>query len=168
MILAAAVVAVALGVRALGAPGRARAAPRRLLGRGGRAVGIRRCSSSLWDPLLDLFGKSEDLTGRFDIWASVTGLAAQRPWFGWGWVGYWAPWVEPFDDLAVRKGVTYLQAHNAWLDVWLQLGIVGRGRCSRRIVIGTLWRCWFLAVDRPRDALGDRRPMSAPRSCRCC
>ena len=57
---------------------------------------------------------------------------AQRPWFGWGWVGYWPPWVEPFDGLAVRNGVEYLQAHNAWLDVWLQLGIVGARRRSRR------------------------------------
>ena len=85
-----------------------------------------------WNALLGLFGKSDDLTGRLDIWNAVIGLAAQRPWFGWGWVGYWPPWVEPFDGLAVRNGVEYLQAHNAWLDVWLQLGIVGRGRRSRR------------------------------------
>ncbi|RXZ51007.1 O-antigen ligase family protein [Agromyces fucosus] len=113
-----------------------------------------------WNGLLDLFGKSEDLTGRFDIWNAVIGLAVERPWFGWGWVGYWAPWVEPFDDLAVRKGVTYLQAHNAWLDVWMQLGIVGLIAFAS-IVIGALWRAWFLAVDRPRDPMGEPLPYSA-------
>lgn len=115
---------------------------------------------SLWGQLLALFGKSEDLTGRFDIWSSVAGLAAERPVAGWGWVGYWAPWVEPFDGLAVRKGVTYLQAHNAWLDVWLQLGVIGVVLFAA-LVIGTLWRSWFLAVDRPRDALEDHRPYAA-------
>lgn len=110
--------------------------------------------------LLGLFGKSSDLTGRFDIWASVTELAAQRPVQGWGWVSYWAPWVEPFDGLAVRKGVTYLQAHNAWLDVWLQLGILGLIVFSA-LVVGTLWRSWFLAVDRPRLGLVDEAPYTA-------
>lgn len=114
----------------------------------------------LWDRLLDLFGKSEDLTGRFDIWNSVIGLASERPWFGWGWVGYWVPWVEPFEGLAVRKGVTYLQAHNAWLDVWLQLGVIGVIAFAS-IVIGALWRSWFLAVDRPMDASGRPLPHSA-------
>ena len=80
-------------------------------------------------------------------------LAAQRPAFGWGWVSYWAPWVEPFNDLAVRKGVTYLQAHDAWLDVWLQLGIVGLVLFIA-LVVGTWYRTWWFAVDRPLDTLG--------------
>ncbi|HKH07851.1 MAG TPA: O-antigen ligase family protein [Agromyces sp.] len=113
-----------------------------------------------WGRLLDVFGKGDDLTGRFDIWNSVIALANERPWFGWGWVSYWVPWVEPYNDLAVRNGVTYLQAHNAWLDVWLQLGIIGLiAFCS--IVVGALWRSWFLAVDRPMDASGHPLPHSA-------
>lgn len=77
------------------------------------------------ETLLALLGRSEDLTGRLDIWATVIDLAAQRPVLGWGWVSYWVPWVEPFNDLVVINGVTYLQAHNAWLDVLMQLGWVG-------------------------------------------
>jgi exopolysaccharide production protein ExoQ len=102
-------------------------------------------------PLLDLLGKSSDLTNRLDIWTIVTDLAGERPVAGWGWVSYWAPWVEPFDDLVVIKGVTYLQAHNAWLDVYLQLGILGL------VVVGlfaltTILRTWVYAVDGPRDS----------------
>ncbi|MDJ0350973.1 O-antigen ligase family protein [Cryobacterium sp. PH29-G1] len=109
--------------------------------------------------LFALLGRSEDLTGRFDIWASVTQLALERPVFGWGWVSYWVPWVEPFNDLAVRKGVTYLQAHNAWLDVWLQLGIFGVILFAA-LVFSTLWRAWFLAVDRPRRGVTDNEPFA--------
>ncbi|WP_395243728.1 O-antigen ligase family protein [Agromyces sp. MMS24-K17] len=119
-----------------------------------------------WNALLIALGKSEDLTGRLDIWSAVTGLASERPWFGWGWVGYWVPWVEPFDGLAVRNGVQYLQAHSAWLDVWLQLGIVGVVVFTA-MVIGAMWRSWFLAVDRPVDDRGEPRPFSPPPSCRC-
>ncbi|MCK8608672.1 O-antigen ligase [Agromyces sp. C10] len=113
-----------------------------------------------WNALLELFGKGEDLTGRLDIWEAVIGLATERPWLGWGWVSYWAPWVEPYDDLAVRKGVEYLQAHNAWLDVWMQLGVLGLIAFAS-IVIGALWRSWFLAVDPPMDDRGARVPYTA-------
>lgn len=110
--------------------------------------------------LLRALGKSEDLTGRFDIWNSVISLASEKPVFGWGWVSYWAPWVEPFNGLAVRKGVTYLQAHNAWLDVWLQLGILGV-IVFAALALSTLWRSWFFAVDRPRTGVVDDVPYSA-------
>lgn len=98
------------------------------------------------DALLGLLGRSPDLTNRLDIWATVTDLAAQRPAFGWGWVGYWAPWVEPYDDLVVIKGVTYYQAHNAWLDIYLQLGIAGLVVFGA-LVLSTLGRSWSRALD---------------------
>jgi O-antigen ligase len=100
-------------------------------------------------PLLALAGRSEDLTNRLDIWAAVTDLAAQRPVAGWGWISYWAPWVAPFDDLAVIRGVTYLQAHNAWLDVFLQLGVIGLVVVGL-FVLTTLLRSWVYAMDGPR------------------
>ncbi|GLI26081.1 hypothetical protein ARHIZOSPH14_03230 [Agromyces rhizosphaerae] len=106
-----------------------------------------------WTPLLGLLGRSEDATGRLDIWASVLGLIAERPVLGWGWTGYWAPWTEPYAGLAVRNGVEYLQAHDAWLDVWMQLGVVGLAVFAV-LVLGTLTRSWFVAVDRPEVDFG--------------
>jgi hypothetical protein len=115
---------------------------------------------TLWGPITSLLGKSEDVTGRFDIWARVVGLAAERPFAGWGWLGYWTPWAEPLGSLYERNGVVYLQAHNAWLDVWLQLGILGLIAFGS-IVVGALWRSWFLAVDRPMDTSGRTRAYTA-------
>lgn len=123
---------------------------------GGSLLGIGGLAGLLFAfsaPLLALLGKSSDLTGRADIWNSVTALAQQRPVFGWGWVSYWVPWVEPFTHLAERKGVTYLQAHNAWLDVWFQLGIVGLVLFIAAVV-GACWRSWWFAVDPQLDAKG--------------
>ncbi|MDX2024814.1 O-antigen ligase family protein [Microcella sp.] len=103
------------------------------------------------EALLALVGRSEDLTGRLDIWATVIDLAAQRPVLGWGWVSYWVPWVEPFNDLVVINGVTYLQAHNAWLDVLMQLGWVGLVVFAI-LVVTTATRVLSWSVDAP---LGD-------------
>jgi O-antigen ligase len=106
--------------------------------------------------LLSLVGKSEDLTGRVDIWAAVIGLAQQHPVLGWGWISYWAPWREPFADLVIRNGVVQLHAHNAWLDVWLQLGAIGLALFAA-LVVTTVGRSWLLAVDRRYGA--DRAPL---------
>lgn len=97
--------------------------------------------------IIGALGRSTDLTGRVEIWESVTALAQQRPVFGWGWVSYWVPWAPPFDDLAYSNRVRMLQAHDAWLDLWLQLGIVGV-IVFACLVISTLARSWLFAVDR--------------------
>ena len=91
------------------------------------------------------FGKSPDMTGRSKIWKKVLGLIWERPVQGWGWISYWVPGVKPYDGLVVIKNVPYYQAHNAFLDVWLQLGILGLG-----LFIGligyTFVPLWRLAV----------------------
>ncbi|MCU1515252.1 MAG: O-antigen ligase family protein [Microbacteriaceae bacterium] len=97
-------------------------------------------------PLLGVLGKSADFTGRIGIWQAVIGLAQQRPAVGWGWISYWMPWVAPFDHLIKRGGVQVMHAHDAWLDVWLQLGIVGLVIFGL-LVLGTLLRSWFTAID---------------------
>jgi exopolysaccharide production protein ExoQ len=82
-------------------------------------------SSRISEPFLRLLGKGDDLTGRLEIWRLVGGLVKDRPILGWGWISYWAPWIDPFNRLVIRDGVQYLQAHNAYLDIQMQLGIPG-------------------------------------------
>lgn len=112
------------------------------------------------DMLSALLGKSEDLTGRVTIWNAVTDVAAQRPTFGWGWLSPWMPSTEPFGTLVTIKGVHYLQAHNTWLDVWVQLGVIGL-IVFAFLMLSTTWRAWFVAVDRPRWDLTSNRPFTA-------
>jgi exopolysaccharide production protein ExoQ len=97
--------------------------------------------------LLGLLGKSDDLTGRLGIWQAVIDLAQQRPAFGWGWISWWAPWVEPFDNLAFAAGVRQLHAHNAWLDVFMQLGVAGLVVFGL-FVLSTAQRTWQFATQR--------------------
>ncbi len=114
----------------------------------------------LRSPILALLGKSSDLTGRLGIWQAVIELAQQRPVAGWGWVSFWVPWAAPFDDLAFRNGVRQLQAHNAWIDIWFQLGIIGLVVFGA-LVLSAAVRSWSLAVDRPQVAPDQRVPYTA-------
>lgn len=109
------------------------------------------------DFVFGLLGKSGDLTGRLETWIKVVDLAEQRPWFGWGWISYWAPWVDPYRTLDVQANLAVMSAHNAWLDVWLQLGIVGVLLFAPLVVL-TVWRVWFRAVDQPRRGPGAPLP----------
>lgn len=101
------------------------------------------------DLVLTVLGKSSDLTGRLGIWEKVLELAQQRPVVGWGWVSYWVPWASPFDNLAFRNGVRQLQAHNAWIDLDFQLGIIGVVLFAILFASAAV-RSWLFAVDRPR------------------
>lgn len=107
--------------------------------------------------LFGLFGKSGSLTGRTETWDRVIELASDRPGFGWGWVSYWPFWVEPFASLDEQGGIQVMHAHNAWLDVLLQLGIVGLVLFAFLVFV-TTWRVWFRAVDQPRRGPGAPLP----------
>ena len=95
--------------------------------------------------IFSMIGKSPDMTGRTKIWKIVLHLIDQRPLQGWGWSSYWVPWVEPYKGLVVINHVPYYQAHNAFLDVWMQLGIFGLGLFLLLIGV-TFVRLWRLAV----------------------
>lgn len=96
-------------------------------------------------PLTELLGRSSDLTGRGTIWQAVWGLVEQHPVVGWGWIGYWWPDIPLLAQLAPRNGVTYLQAHDAALDVWMQTGLVGLVLFAA-YVLTTLSRSWSSAT----------------------
>ncbi|MEF2977772.1 O-antigen ligase family protein [Subtercola sp. YIM 133946] len=115
---------------------------------------------NLSDRLFPLLGRGDTLTGRVDIWNTVLNLAWQRPVLGWGWVSYWAPWAEPFKNLIVIDGTAYLQAHNAWIDVFLQLGLVGLFVFSC-LIAATIIRSWWMAVDPPTPVVGVPTPYQA-------
>jgi exopolysaccharide production protein ExoQ len=106
-------------------------------------------------PILRVLGKTSTFTGRTGIWDAVIKIAQQRPVAGWGWLGYWPPHVAPYDQAVFRiKGVQYLQAHDAWLDVWVQLGFIGV-IVFAALVISALVRAWEIAIDRPQLGAGE-------------
>ena len=95
--------------------------------------------------VFEFFGKSPDMTGRSGIWKLVLGLIEQRPIFGWGWTSHWMPGVKPYEGLVVINHVPYYQAHNAYLDITLQLGFIGAALFGI-LFLRTFIKLWRLAV----------------------
>lgn len=117
---------------------------------------------SLWllrDTIFAALGRSSDLTGRERIWGKVLGRAAERPWTGWGFATPWVPTDPAFDGWIEDHGQTVMQAHNMWVDVAMQLGIIGVVLLAL-LFFAFVWRSWFFAVDRPRWDLRADRPYS--------
>lgn len=79
---------------------------------------------SQWTAVTALLGKSPDLTHRFDIWNAVLARIVEQPLIGYGYVGWWPSWDSWFDIHSI-DGVPMLQAHNVWLDLTLQTGLIG-------------------------------------------
>ena len=98
-----------------------------------------------WVELTDFLGKSPDASGRFYIWQTVWSLITERWVLGWGWISHWIPGVPPYEGLIVIDQVPHYHAHNAFLDVWLQLGLVGLG-VFVWLVASTFVRVWKIAV----------------------
>ncbi|MDY0909014.1 O-antigen ligase family protein [Microbacterium sp. CFBP9034] len=119
--------------------------------------------AALWflrDRLFLALGRTSDLTGREDIWEKVLARSAERPWLGWGFATPWAPWDPAFQGWIIDHGQSVLQAHNMWVDVRMQLGIIGVVLLGM-LYLAFVWRSWFFAIDRPRWDLRDDRPYSA-------
>lgn len=107
-----------------------------------------------------LIGRDPDLTNRLGIWRTVGHLALERP-AGWGWISFWAPWVEPYKNLVVVQGNVQLHAHNALLDIWLQLGIMGV-IIALGVVAFAVKSGWHLAVSSgANEPIGHRSILNA-------
>lgn len=78
------------------------------------------------EKVLTLMGKDPSLTGRTPMWEVVLAAIAERPILGYGYSAFWLPWDSSPSAPVIRA----LQwetpnAHNGFLDLALQLGVVG-------------------------------------------
>tara|TARA_R110002124_G_scaffold53840_4_gene154001 strand:- start:5553 stop:6854 length:1302 start_codon:yes stop_codon:yes gene_type:complete len=93
------------------------------------------------------FDASGDLTYRLRVWRQLWDLGEVHRLEGWGWIGAWNADLAPFTAFGNFGSRVPGSAHNAYLDVWFQLGLVGF-----LIFIGLLglafMRSWLLASRR--------------------
>lgn len=77
------------------------------------------------ETILGAFGRDTTLTGRTLLWPAVLYKIWQRPWLGYGYGGFWLGWDGESADVwrIVRWEVPH--AHNGFLDVWLNIGLLG-------------------------------------------
>lgn len=78
--------------------------------------------------ILSIVGRDTTFTGRTDLWAAVMDSIVEHPYFGVGYNGFW---VGEFSEAAYfTASLTWermTQAHNGYLDIINELGIVGFG-----------------------------------------
>lgn len=73
--------------------------------------------------LFTVLQRDASLTGRDDVWVLANYLIGQKPFWGWG-MGAWGD--ANFQDFVLRElKWAAPHAHNAWLDIRLQLGLPG-------------------------------------------
>lgn len=78
-----------------------------------------------YDSLLRLMGKTADLSGRFQIWKAVAFAISKHPFLGYGYGGFWDQSQGESMNVMLAVGFPLNHAHNGYLNLWLQLGLVG-------------------------------------------
>ena len=84
-------------------------------------------SSDIQEQLFHVLGKSSTLTGRTKLWALIwDNSRLHNPWIGGGYGGFWNGLGSPANFTSYRFPAGYVgQAHNGYLDVFNDLGIIG-------------------------------------------
>lgn len=112
------------------------------------------CADVSQSEFLEFVFGDATLTRRTELWAFLHANIDQRPYLGWGWGAFWdtgsvvnpiiAPpqsWVLPATEINT--------AHNGYIDIWLQSGLIGLSLVVL-IILHTVWiyasllrqRCW--------------------------
>jgi len=87
------------------------------------AIGAFHPGSSLSSVTLDETGKDATLTGRTELWTDILSIAAKNPLLGVGYGNFWIGDREY--DLWIKHIWTPLQGHNGYIDVYVELGVIG-------------------------------------------
>ncbi len=111
-------------------------------------------------PLLALIHRDEGLTGRLDLWNAVMLEISKRLWLGYGFDAFWQGMKGQSAIIFATVGWMPRYAHNGFLDLVLDLGLLGliifaigylifwwRALVFMTIAPGriALWLCTYLA-----------------------
>jgi len=105
----------------------------------------------IFSPMMHVLGRDTTLSGRTAIWAQVVYAIGLQPWFGYGYDAFWRGMTGP--SLKINSSVHFvvLHAHNGFLEICLELGLVGLVLFLLSW-IGAWWKLWPLwregAIDR--------------------
>lgn len=78
--------------------------------------------------VLAVSGRDLTFTYRADLWEALLASAGQRPWLGYGYGAFWLGWSGPSAQVWLWNaniGLEAVHAHNGYLDLWLNLGLLG-------------------------------------------
>ncbi len=109
-------------------------------------VGSLAASSGLLDGLLLALGKDPTLSSRTEIWSHSLGLLSERPFLGLSITSFWQR------EIVESTGMWFPNAHNGYLQLAIELGLVGLGLFALQLSI-TLGRSLGWARQSDRTAI---------------
>jgi exopolysaccharide production protein ExoQ len=78
------------------------------------------------ETIVTFLGRDITLTGRTEIWGVVLQKLLTRPWLGYGYQGFWLGMEGDSADVWYEtRGFSSPNAHNGFLDMAIELGLVG-------------------------------------------
>ncbi|WP_349236139.1 O-antigen ligase family protein [Cryobacterium sp. BB307] len=95
--------------------------------------------------IIDALDATRELTSRLRLWREVWDFIPLHQLEGWGWIGHWRMELPPYYTFVPLRDDPTESAGNAWLDVWLQLGLVGLVGFIVLVVLA-FTRSWLLAA----------------------
>lgn len=126
------------------------------------AAGITAAVALIWESaegLLGWMGRDVTLSARTSVWREVIARSAERRWLGYGFGTFWKVRNGPAQEVAANLHFFPWHAHNGFLDLGLDLGVIGvacfvavlvfYGRRAARLAIGSrhfsdLWPAAYL------------------------
>ncbi|MCU1535329.1 MAG: exopolysaccharide production protein, partial [Glaciihabitans sp.] len=94
--------------------------------------------------VIELLNAGSEFSYRVDLWHTLLALIQQHLLEGFGWVGSWRPEIQPFIAINEASPQAHQSALNAFLDVWMQLGLVGLLSFAALVALA-FSRSWILA-----------------------
>ncbi len=91
---------------------------------GAGALGLAVATASL-GAITKALDRDVTLTGRTVLWEDLWGVGQPKFFTGFGWEGFWGGWFSPSHEVWIRHDWLPPTAHNAYLDMFLSLGIFG-------------------------------------------
>jgi exopolysaccharide production protein ExoQ len=79
-------------------------------------------------------GESEAFTGRLPVWEELWHYASARRWQGYGYNAFWTP--DRIEDVSEDLHWRFREAHNAYLDTTLSIGLIGVAAMLAAVAIG--------------------------------
>ncbi len=120
LVLAVIPVGLVVGLRRVAAPARFRVA----IFAGAVLAAIAVLALITAPTWLALIGRDPTLTRRTEIWALLVPLLGEHPWLGYGPGAFWEFTADDLDFIRIL-GFQPNNAHNFFLDLALELGVVG-------------------------------------------
>jgi O-antigen ligase len=106
-----------------------------------------------WSEVGALLGRDESLTGRIPLWTVVWQDILERPLLGYGYGAYWLGKVGDarLYWTSLGWGDAPQHAHNGFLDLWLECGLLGILTLSTAVVVFLRAQNSTVAVERATE-----------------